>query len=100
MAKFDSNLNSLDELTEMFDNMQKQVNSFKGTLNIDINKIKENLDSFNHDFDTNFSLGTSNEEYQEYFNDEYISFMQEHLTDNVDYKQHFNDVYLGYAHID
>lgn len=59
LARFDANLNSLDELTEMFDNMQKKVNSFECTLNIDIDKIKEDLDSFNHDFDTKFSLNTS-----------------------------------------
>lgn len=100
MAKFDSNLNSLDELTEMFNNIQNQVDSFEGTLTIDIDNIRENLDSFNSEFDTNFSLNTLVEEYQEYFKDEYISFMQEHLTDIFDYKQHFNDVYLGYAHFD
>lgn len=100
MGEFYAGFDGLNELSEMFDNMQKQANSFEGTLNIDVEKIRENLEKFNIEFETNFSLSTTNEEYQEYFNNEYISFMQEHLTDNFNYKEHFNDVYLGYAYID
>lgn len=100
LAKFEPDFEALNDLSKMFDIMQEQANSFEGTLIIDTDNIKENLENFNTKFETNFSLTTTNEEYQEYFNNEYTNFIQEHLTEKFDYKKHFNDVYLGYAHID
>lgn len=98
MANFE--LDGLEELMGTLDNVLNQANSFEGKLVIDIKKIKKNIDSFNADFDTNFTIDSSEEDFQEYFQDEYVSLMQEHLTDNVDYKEHFNFVFLDYAHID
>lgn len=95
-----SNLSGFDDLIGNLNNVLNQANKFDGKLNINIENLMANLDNFNADFGTNFTKDTSIETLQEYFQDEYISFMQEHLTDNIDYKEHFNDVYLGYAHID
>lgn len=100
MSKFDANIDNLNDLIEMFDNMQNQASSIEGTLTINVLNIKNNLERFNREFETNFSLDTTEDEYQEYFSNEYTSFIQEHLTDNVDCKEHFNSVYLEYAHID
>lgn len=100
MATFDTNIEGLNELSKMFDNAIKQANSFEGKLIINIENIKNNINSFNNDFDTSFNSNTSKEELQEYFQNEYISLMQEHLTDTVDYKAHFNNIYINYAHIE
>lgn len=100
MSKLNVNFDDLNELSKMFENMQNQANSFDCNIVIYVDNIKKNLNHFNKEFETNFSLNTTDEEYQEYFNDKYISFMQEHLIDNFNYKNHFNDVYVGYAHID
>lgn len=95
-----SNLSGFDDLINNLNNVLSQANKFDGKLNINIEHLMNNLDNFNADFDTNFTKDTPIETLQEYFQDEYISFMQEHLTDNINYKEHFNDVYLEYAHID
>ena len=100
MSKLNVNFDGLNELSKMFENMQNQANSFDCNITIYVDNIKKNLDHFNKEFETNFSLNTTDEEYQDYFNDKYISFMQEHLIDDFNYKNHFNDVYVGYAHID
>lgn len=95
-----SNLSGLEGLMNNLNNVLNQANKFDGKLNINVENIMANLNNFNADFDTNFTKDTSIETLQEYFQEEYVSFMQEHLTDNVDYKAHFNDVYINYAHID
>lgn len=99
-VKYMSNLSGFDDLINNLNNVLSQANKFDGKLNINIEHLMNNLDNFNADFDTNFTKDTPIETLQEYFQDEYISFMQEHLTDNINYKEHFNDVYLEYAHID
>lgn len=100
MASFNPNIEGLNELSDMFDNILNQANSFEGELVINIENIKNNIDSFNDNFDTSFSKNTSEDELQKYFQEEYISLMQEHLTDNVNYKAHFNNIYTNYAHIE
>lgn len=95
-----SNLSGFDDLVNSLNNVLNQANSLNGKLVINLDNLVNNIDNFNSDFDTNFTKDTSVEEFQEYFQDEYISLMQEHLTDNVDYKAHFNDIYLDYAHIE
>ncbi len=99
MATFSPNIDGLNELSAMFDNMLNQSNSFEGELIINIENIKDNIDSFNNDFDTCFNENTSKDEIQEYFQEEYISLIQEHLTDTVDCKTYFNNIYTNYAHI-
>lgn len=93
-------LSGFNDLSNMLDNVLKQANSFDGKLIISIENIRNNLDTFNKEFDTNFSDNTSEEDYRKYFQEEYINLMQEHLTDNIDYKAHFNDVFVNYAHIE
>lgn len=95
-----SNLSGFDDLMNSLNNVLNQAENFKGKLTVNIENLMNNLDTFNADFDTNFTKDTSLEELQDYFQDEYVSLMQEHLTDNVNYKEHFNDIYLNYAHID
>lgn len=94
------NLSGFDDLMNSLNNVLNQVEGFEGNLTINVENIMSNLDSFNNDFNTNFNKDTSSEELQKYFQDEYISLMQEHLTDDIDYKEHFNDIYLNYAHIE
>lgn len=95
-----SNLSGFDDLMDSLNNVFNQAENSEGKLIVNIENLMNNLDTFNADFDTNFTKDTSLEELQEYFQNEYVSLMQEHLTDNIDYKEHFNDVYLNYAHID
>lgn len=95
-----SDLSGFDDLINSLNNVLNQAENFEGKLVVNVENLMNNLDTFNADFDTNFTKDTSLEELQEYFQDEYISLMQEHLTDNIDYKEHFNDIYLNYAHID
>lgn len=100
MAKLNNSLDGLNDLIEMFDNMQNKASSIEGTLTINTINIKNNLERFNREFETNFSLDTTDDELQEYFSDEYTSLIQEHLVDNIDCKYCFNDIYLDYAHIE
>lgn len=95
-----SNLSGFDDLIHSLNNVFNQAENFEGKLIVNIENVMSNLDTFNADFDTNFTKDTSLEKLQEYFQNEYISLMQEHLTDNIDYKEHFNNIYLNYAHID
>lgn len=95
-----NDLSGLEDLMSSLDNVLNQANNFEGELTINLDNLVNNIDNFNHDFDTSFSKDTTIEEFQEYFRDEYVSLMQDHLTDNFDYKAHFNDIYLNYAHIE
>lgn len=95
-----NNLSGFDEIFTMFDNALNQSKSFEGKLTINIENLISNIDSFNSDFDTNFTVKTPIEDFQEYFQEEYTSLFQEHLTDGIDYKSHFNSIYENYAHIE
>lgn len=95
-----SNISGFEDLMNNLDNVLNQAESFEGKLIVNVENLMNHLDSFNSDFGTKFTKDTSLEELQEYFQDQYVSLMQEHFIDNVDYKQHFNDIYLNYAHIE
>lgn len=95
-----SNLSGFDDLINSLNNTLNQAKKFEGKLTVSIENIINNLDTFNAENNTDFTKDTSLEELQEFFQDEYVSLMQEHLTDGIDYKEHFNDIYLNYAHID
>ncbi len=94
------NLSGFNDLIDGLNNVLNQANNLDGKLFVNIENLVNNLDAFNSDFGTHFTKNTSIEDFQEYFQNEYIDFMQEHLTDSVDYKAHFNEVYLNYAHIE
>ena len=95
-----SNLSGFDDIMNSLNNVLNQVDNFDGKLTVYIENLVNNIDSFNSDFDTHFTKNTSIDDFQEYFRDEYISFMQEHLTDEFDYKTHFNETYSNYARIE
>lgn len=95
-----SNLSGFDDLINNINNVLNQAEKFDGKLTVNVENLINNLEDFNADFDTSFTKDTTIEELQEYFKEEYLSYMQEHLTDNIDYKAHFNEVYLNYAHIE
>lgn len=95
-----SDLSGFDNLMNSLNNVLNQAENFEGKLTVNVENLMNNLDTFNANFDTSFTKDTSLEELQNYFQDEYVSLMQEHLTDNINYKEHFNFVYLDYAHID
>lgn len=100
MSNFKIKVKGLDKLSKSLKNMEKQANSFNGTLKIDVDNIKNNISSFNSNFGTDFTTETSNEDFQQYFNDKYVELMSKHITDTFNYKAHFNKTYLDYAHID
>lgn len=100
MASFDFDIEGLKELSNVFDNMQNQINSFDGEISINKDYLLENVVSFNNSFSTLFNANSSDEEIMDYFKEQYSNIFQEHISDNVNYKDEFNAKYLGFAHID
>ncbi len=100
MSKFGLKISGFDKLSKQLENMKNNISNFDANLSIEKDNILNNINSFNHTFNTNFDVSTSDDEFINYFNNQYTALVQKHITDKVDCKNKFNTKFNGFAHLD